>query len=161
MRGRPLLVVLGLAAAGAAAGTAAAQPPGGDAAAAARQGFDEVTGWITKAADLVPADKYNYRPAQSVRTFGQLVAHVADGHNYFCGRAGGRNVQWSDAVANGATDKATVVRQLRQSIDACKAVYGGARSQIGPLMANYGHTSLHYGNVITYMRMLGLTPPSS
>ena len=31
----------------------------------------------------------------------------------------------------------------------------------GPLMANITHANLHYGNVITYMRMLGLVPPSS
>ena len=34
--------------------------------------------------DLVPADKYNYRPAPSVRTFGQLIGHIADSYNYNC-----------------------------------------------------------------------------
>jgi hypothetical protein len=52
------------------------------------------------------------------------------------------------------------VQKLKQSIDACNAVYGGG-GQVGALFGNVGHTSLHYGNIITYMRMLGLTPPSS
>jgi uncharacterized damage-inducible protein DinB len=142
------------------AGDAGAQTSGGtDTAAALRTGFDEVSGWVTRAAELVPADKYTYRPAPTVRTFGQLIAHVADAHNYYCARAAGRNVQWSDATEKGSTDKATLAQKLKQSIDACHAVYG--TSQVPPLMANVAHTSLHYGNIITYMRMLGLVPPSS
>ncbi|MCI0391100.1 MAG: DinB family protein [Acidobacteria bacterium] len=136
------------------------QPGGPDAAEALRKSFTEVSGWVMKAADLVPADKYSYRPTQSVRTFGQLVAHIADSHNYFCARAAGRNVQWSDAIEKGNTDKATLVQKLKQSSDACNAAYGGA-GHAGPLTVNFGHTSMHYGNIITYMRMLGLTPPSS
>lgn len=139
------------------AGQTTADP---DAATAARKGFEEVSGWVTKAADLVPADKYTYRPTQSVRTFGQLIAHVADGQTYYCARAAGRSVQWSDATEKGNTDKATVMQKLKQSVDACNAVYGGA-GKVGQLIANIGHTSLHYGNIITYMRMLGLVPPSS
>jgi hypothetical protein len=139
---------------------AAGQQAGGaDAAATLRKSFGEVSGWVTKAADLVPADKYTYRPAQSVRTFGQLIAHVADAHNYYCARAAGRNVQWSDAIEKGSTDKATLSEKLKQSIDACNAAYGAG--QVGPLVENVGHTNLHYGNIITYMRMLGLVPPSS
>jgi hypothetical protein len=42
-----------------------------DPAAGLRHGFGEVSGWVTKAADLVPADKYNYRSTSFVRTFGQ------------------------------------------------------------------------------------------
>src|SRR5215203_3822382 len=39
-----------------------------------RNGFNEVNGWVTKAAEMVPADKYSYRPVDTVRTFGQLMA---------------------------------------------------------------------------------------
>ena len=140
---------------------APAQPPGAnDTAAAMRYGFGEVSGWVTKAADLVPADKYSYRPAPSVRTFGQQIAHIADSYNYYCARAAGRNVQWSDAIEKGNTDKATLVPKLKQATDACQAAYGGG-GQVGALMGNAAHTNLHYGNIITYIRMLGLTPPSS
>jgi DinB family protein len=131
-----------------------------DASTAARAGFAEVSGWVTKAADLVPADKYTYRPVPTVRTFGELIAHIADGHNWYCARASGRNAEWSDAVEKGKTDKATVVQKLKQSIDACNAVYGGS-GQIAMLFANAAHSNLHYGNIITYMRMLGMVPPSS
>ena len=141
--------------------SAAAQQPGAnDAKAAMKKGFTDVSGWVTKAAELVPADKYNYKPVQTVRTFGQLVAHIADSYAYFCAQAAGRKVEWADPVEKGATDKATLAPKLKQATDACASVYSGTGAAL-PLIDNVAHTSLHYGNMITYLRMLGLTPPSS
>lgn len=138
----------------------APQSGANEATAALRHGFGEVSGWVTKAAELVPADKYSYRPAPTVRTFGQQLAHIADSYNYYCARAAGRNEQWSDALEKGSTDKAVLAQKLKQATDACNAAYGG-NGQAGALLANIAHTNLHYGNLITYMRLLGLTPPSN
>lgn len=137
---------------------AAAQAGPPDGPTALRQGFAEVSGWVTKSAEMVPADKYTYRPTKDVRTFGEMVGHIADGYNYFCGRAAGKKVEWSDAIAQGPTDKATLAAKLKAATDACTAAHG-APSPL--LLQNFGHTSLHYGNLVTYMRMLGLKPPSS
>jgi hypothetical protein len=142
------------------AGRATPTPGANDAAAALRKSFGEVSGWVTKAADLVPADKYTYQPAQSVRTYGQLIAHIADGYAYYCARAAGRNVEWSDAIEKGKTDKATLVPKLKASLGACNSAYAGT-GEVGALIDNVGHTNLHYGNIITYVRMMGLVPPSS
>ena len=49
-------------------------PPAFSANEAAKAGFAEVNDWIVKSADMVPADKYNYKPVDTVRTFGQLIA---------------------------------------------------------------------------------------
>ena len=154
---QPLLVMPGLVFA---ATLAAQQPAGNDAAAALRKSFNEVSGHVARAADLVPADKYGYRPAQSVRTFGQLIAHIADSYNYYCAQAAGRNVEWADPIEKGPTDKATLIPKLKQALDGCTGAYGGT-GQTAALIDNLGHTNLHYGNIITYMRMLGLVPPSS
>ena len=67
------------------------QPP--DAATELRKGFNEVSGWVTQAAEMVPDEKYSYRPVDSVRTFGQLVAHITDSYNFFCARGAGNNVE--------------------------------------------------------------------
>lgn len=123
------------------------------------KGFAELSAWILKAAEIVPPDKYSYKPAPTVRTFGELLGHIADGSDYFCGRAAGRKVEWSDATAQGKTDKATVVPKLKAALEACSAAHG--TGNLGMLIANYGHANLHYGNMATYMRMLGLVPPSS
>jgi uncharacterized damage-inducible protein DinB len=126
-----------------------------------RGGFDEVHTAVSKSADLVPADKYTYRPVATVRTFGELVAHIADSYAWYCSRASGRNVQWSDAIEKGRTDKVTVTQKLRESLAVCTAAYGNSSSNLGSLMANIAHTNLHYGNIITYLRMMGLVPPTS
>jgi hypothetical protein len=51
------------------------------------------------------------------------------------------------------------VPKLKEALDACSAAHEAG--QLGPLIANFGHVNLHYGNMATYMRMLGLVPPSS
>jgi uncharacterized damage-inducible protein DinB len=143
-------------------GATAQMPAGGlDSATALKQGFAEVSGWLLQAAGMVPPDKYSYRPVASVRTFGEMLGHVADGYHYYCGRADGKKVEWSDAIAQGKTDKATIVAALETATSACSATHNGKGAGSPLLLQNFGHSNLHYGNVITYMRMLGLVPPSS
>ena len=132
-----------------------------DMAADVRKGFEEVNDWVTKAADMVPAEKYSYRPVDTVRTFGELIGHITDSYNYFCANAAGNKVQWSDAVEKGKTDKETLMPKLKEAVGKCTAAYGANNAQLRPLFANVGHTNLHYGNIITYMRMMGMKPPSS
>jgi uncharacterized damage-inducible protein DinB len=94
-----------------------------------------------------------------VRTFGQLVAHLIDGYKYFCGRGAGQVLQWSDPTEKGMTTKAELVALLRQATTECTAVYDGGLAS--PLISNLGHSSLHYGNMVTYIRMMGLVPPQN
>lgn len=126
-----------------------------------RNAFNEVNGWVMKSAEAVPADKYNYRPVDTVRTYGQLIAHITDSYNYFCAQGVGNKVEWSEAVEKGGTDKDTLLPKLKEAVGRCEAAYSSGKGQLRPLFINVSHTSLHYGNLITYMRMLGLKPPSS
>ena len=95
-------------------GTAATSAPAASQAGSASanellaKGFATVSGYVTKSAEMIPEDKYNYQPVKTVRTVGQLIAHVADGYNYFCATGSGKKVEWSDAVEKGPTDKATI-----------------------------------------------------
>jgi uncharacterized damage-inducible protein DinB len=132
-----------------------------DTATELRNGFNEVSAWVTAAAEMVPADKYNYRPVDTVRTFGQLIAHITDSYNYFCAHGVGNKVEWVTPVEKGATDKDTLLPKLKEAVGKCNAAYSSGNGQLRPLFTNVGHTSLHYGNIITYMRMMGLKPPSS
>ena len=132
--------------------------------AAVKFGFEEVAGWLAASAELVPADKYSYKPVNTVRSFGELMAHAADGMNWYCGSAkAAKDIPWSDAVEKdkAGVTKARVVAALKQATAACHAAYAAPTSRIDKLMANVAHSSLHYGNAITYLRMLGLKPPSS
>jgi uncharacterized damage-inducible protein DinB len=139
--------------------SAGAQGKPTDVPALLKGGFAEVSEWITRAAAMVPAERYDYKPVATVRTFGELVAHVADGYNWYCANASGQKTEWSDAVEKGPTDKATVTAKLKVATDKCIAVT--PTGQAMQLMQNIGHANLHYGNIITYLRMMGLTPPSS
>lgn len=142
------------------AGPAASQQRDNDPLAASRRAFDEVSAWVTAAAEVVPADKYSYTPAEPVRTFGQLVGHLADSYNYYCAVAAGRNVEWTDAIEKGVNDKATLVERLKQALATCTGPYT-AGGNFRALVDNVGHTSIHYGNMVTYLRMMGIKPPSS
>ena len=132
-----------------------------DVATELRNGFNEVNDWVVKSAEMVPADKYSYRPVDTVRTFGQLIAHITDSYNFFCARGAGNAVEYSDAVEKGATDKDTLIPKLKEAVGKCNAAYGSSNGKVRPLFSNVGHTSLHYGNIITYLRMMGMKPPSS
>ena len=132
----------------------------GNAAAVARKGFQEVSDWITKSAEMVPAEKYDYKPVDTVRSFGQIIGHVADSLNYFCSQAAGKKMT-GDSAEKGTIDKATLLPKLKDAVDKCNAVYASDTGQIEPLLENIAHSNLHYGNLITYLRMMGMKPPSS
>ena len=136
--------------------SAAAQTPNDE----VKKGFNEVNDWVVKAAEMVPAEKYSYKPTDTVRTFGQIIAHITDSYDYFCARAVGGK-EGTDSAEKGSTDKETLLPKLKAAVGRCTAAYDAKNAQFGLLLANVGHTNLHYGNIITYMRMLGLKPPSS
>jgi uncharacterized damage-inducible protein DinB len=131
-----------------------------NASAVARKGFQEVSDWITKSAEMVPAEKYDYKPVDTVRSFGQIIAHVADSLNYYCAAATG-NKPAGESAEKGTIDKATLVPKLKAAVDKCNTVYASDSAQLEPLLENIGHSNLHYGNLITYLRMMGMKPPSS
>lgn len=124
-----------------------------------RTAFEELNANIVKAADQVPASRFAWRPIGTVRTIGQVVGHVADAYHYYCGRAAGHPVQWSDAVAESKLDKPALIAKLNDAAAQCSAALGAG--SVGPLVVNYGHANLHYGNLVTYLRLLGLVPPTS
>jgi uncharacterized damage-inducible protein DinB len=136
-------------------------PPAFSASEAAKAGFAEVNDWIIKSAEMVPAEKYNYKPVDTVRTFGQLIAHVTDSYNFLCARGIGNKVEYSDAAEKGGTDKETLLPKLKEAVGRCTAAYDAKNADLRRLFANVSHTNLHYGNIITYLRMMGLKPPSS
>ena len=139
---------------GGAAAPKAAPRASADSAAVLRKHFTDVSALVLKAADLVPADKYTYRPVPSVRSFGELVGHIADSYRFYCGPAGGRDA----ATTSRAADKVALMRRLKDATNACTS---STTADDEAVIGNIAHTNLHYGNMITYLRMLGLVPPSS
>jgi uncharacterized damage-inducible protein DinB len=142
------------------------------------QGMQDGNGYIrdmfTKAADQMTAEDYAFKPTPEVRSFGQLLAHVAASNYFFCSAAKSEKAPVT-AIEKTATSRADIRAVLSASFDYCDSAYrvvtsktdqridfmGKQRSPAAILNFRNYHALLHYGNVITYMRMKGKVPPSS
>src|SRR5262245_47922343 len=79
---------------------------------------------IVESADQMPEANYAYKPVDSVRTFGQILAHVADSNYFYCARAKGETPPSPDGkLEKDATTKAAIVKALADSVAYCDAVY--------------------------------------
>lgn len=134
---------------------------------------------VRKSADVMPEAKYGFKPVETVRSFGAILAHVAGASYEFCAAAKGEKTPHAeDEFEKAATTKAQIVKALDGAIAYCDAVYkslndAGASEMVnGPfgasrrpraavLFGNSGHYMEHYGNIVTYLRINGLVPPSS
>ncbi|HKV51604.1 MAG TPA: DinB family protein [Gemmatimonadaceae bacterium] len=137
--------------------------------------WSEVSKYITQSAsDMSDAD-FQFRPTPEVRTFGQIIAHIAGTQHFMCASALGEPTGSEDDIEKTKTTKADIVAALKASNEYCaKAyaqsddqvsgtvkLYGMDRSRFYALVLNATHDNEHYGNIVTYMRMRGLVPPSS
>ena len=136
--------------------------------------FAQGAAYVLAAAEQMPEADYGFKPTPEVRSFGQLVGHVANAQFMFCsavlGETSPSQQNWEQT-----TEKAALVQALRSSTEYCNRAYelsdeasmqtmslfGRPMTKLGALAMNAVHDFEHYGNIITYMRMQGLTPPSS
>ena len=152
-----------------------ANAPAAKAVATQRQLWMDVTRSIQRAAEQMPEADYAFRPVESVRTFGQLIGHIAGAQNHMCGTALGESLGGEDDVEKSATSKAALVEALKASTAICERAYAQSDAQAAGAVTMYGrdrtrlyaigmntlHNGEHYGNIVTYMRMKGMVPPSS
>jgi uncharacterized damage-inducible protein DinB len=138
--------------------------------------FDLVRGNILKAAAQVPDDMYAFKPTPDVRSMGALFAHIADANFMICAAASGEKPTMS-SIEKEKTAKKDLVAALEASFKFCESAFAGltgaranetvkfflpgAHTRLGVLAFNNAHDFEHYGNVVTYMRLKGLVPPSS
>jgi len=134
-----------------------------------------MTGYITRAAEQMPESDYSYKPVATVRTFGEMIGHVAGAQNMICAAALGDPQKSEDDIEKSAKTKAALVAALKASNEYCAKAYqmsdaatagmtklfGQDRSKAFALSLNATHVGEHYGNLVTYMRMKGMVPPSS
>ena len=132
---------------------------------------------IVESADQMPEADYTYKPVDTVRTFGQILAHVADSNYFYCARSKGEPPPVPDGtLEKTATTKAAIVKALGESVAYCDAVYSALTAtsaaelvkagdnqipRAQPLFANVSHNAEHYGNLVTYFRMKKMVPPST
>jgi uncharacterized damage-inducible protein DinB len=169
--------ILALTAASLLSCTSSTPPPANDALVSSSHDlFAHVSGLILRSADKIPEDLWSYQPTPEVRTVGQLFAHIADGSNHICALAvGGQPAPGS--VEKSATTKTDIMAALKREFAGCETDYatmtpetavqtidlggGQKRARIAEMDYEVAHTWEHYGNLVTYMRLKGLVPPSS
>ena len=125
---------------------------------------------IMKSADAMPESKYAYRPTKDVRSFAEILTHVADISYALCSNVKG---EAPPASAAEKSSKTGIAAYLKGAFDYCDGVYAGfsdahlddpadfwghKTNKMFILTQVGNHDALHYGNLVTYMRLNGLEP---
>ncbi len=138
--------------------------------------FERVEKFLLGAAEEMPPADYAFKPTPEVRSFGQLIGHVADASYMFCGAAKKETKAPKASIEKTVTTKAELQKALAEAFAYCDAAYaastdatltspielfGGKMIKFQALDINVAHDNEHYGNVVTYLRLKKLVPPSS
>jgi hypothetical protein len=141
--------------------------------------FNTIKGYITKSAAQFPEDKLTWQPTPAVRSWARLIAHIADDNNGACAVLGGAaqrpaRLDTEDTPKSAANKmtKADLEKALADSFALCDKAFAavtdanmmernGNRSKIGTLIYDTSHINEHYGNIVTYMRLNDMVPPST
>ena len=113
-----------------------------------------------------PEAKYDYRPTREVRSFGEVIVHIAS-INVWVAKAGrGENVQGGDIDPATFKGKAAIVAALQKSIDDAMATLKATpddrfKETLSPWMGIIEDAAEHYGQLVVYYRANGLVPPAS
>ena len=161
-----------------AAPLAAQQQQGADppsvAVAAARANWSAAHNYIVSSAEQMSEANFAFRPVATVRSFGQIVAHVADDETGWCAQILGEPLKQTQYEKR-LTAKADIIKAIKDAGAYCEKAYGitdaqaadvttiwgGQQAKIRGLMDNATHDWEHYGNIVTYLRIKGMVPPSS
>lgn len=130
---------------------------------------------LIRTAEKVGEDLYAFKPTPEVRSLGQLIGHIADGNYGICGAASGLKPTAS-GIEKSKTTKADLQKALADSFAFCEQAVAsmddkkgaelaksflGMQPRLMVLAFNNSHLNEHYGNLVTYMRLKGIVPPSS
>ncbi len=142
---------------------------------AAKTQFGMVKGNLAKTATKVPEELYSFKATPEVRSIGQILGHVIDANFSICAAAAGEKAPQS-GFEKGKTSKADLTKGMNDSIAYCDRVlagmddkkgletvqfFGGQTPKLAGPFFNIGHCNEHYGNLVTYMRLNKIVPPSS
>jgi uncharacterized damage-inducible protein DinB len=125
---------------------------------------------IMKSAEAMPESKYSYRPTKDVRSFGEILDHIADISYTLCSNVKG---EANPMATTTKVSKTEITAYLKGSFDYCDGVYSGfADAHLNDPADFFGvktnkmfiltqvgnHDALHYGNLVTYLRLNGFVP---
>jgi uncharacterized damage-inducible protein DinB len=128
--------------------------------------FEDVNRRLLDMAKDFPEDKYGYRATKDVRSFREIVVHVASGNAYAAKAGRGENVKWDEIDPKGYTTKAAAVALLEKTIADATATLKATPADrwaktVEPWLDVIEHAGEHYGQLVVYYRNNGMVPPES
>lgn len=139
--------------------------------------------FIARAAEAMPEDYYNMRPGPQteVRTFGQILGHLANFNYMLCADAKEEKNPSEGTDFEKLTSKSDLVKAIHGAFAYCDSAYASLTDasamqrvhatadnrgqpevlRVNRLIFNFAHNDEHYGNLVTYMRIKSIVPPSS
>ena len=140
-----------------------------------KKSHDTLRGDVIQSAERMAAEHFDFQPTPEVRTFGQLVGHIATSLYTYCAAAGAERNPHPAVVEQTVSGKTDLVEALKAAYDYCEEALASLNdvngldtvtawregTRLSFLVEAIGHTSLHYGNMATYMRLKGLVPAST
>jgi uncharacterized damage-inducible protein DinB len=151
------------------------QPSGNPFSTMNKRAYERTKGILLRSAEKMPEENYAFKPVDTVRSFGQIIGHLADAQILFCSTASGEKTpELSNEKTK--TSKADLIAALKDGFAYCDKVYdsmtdaaatqsvkffGNDAPKYAILNINISHNMEHYGNLVTYMRIKGIVPPTS
>jgi len=140
-----------------------------------KNAYGAVKNILLRSAEKMSEENYGFKPTDTVRSYGQIVGHLADAQYMFCSiELGEKNPDLK--IEQTKTSKADLVAALKGAFAYCDKAYdsmtdasasqmvklfGNDMPKLGVLTANNMHDLEHYGNLVTYMRLKNVVPPTS
>ena len=137
--------------------------------------FGALSGFVVRSAEKVPEDLYSFRATPEVRSMAELFGHVADAMFGMCSTAAGTKPPRT-GIEKVVLAKPALIAALKEGVSYCNSVYDSMTDQKGVETVQFvfgptprlsvlyfvvTHTYEHYGNLVTYMRLKNIVPPSS
>ena len=150
-------------------------PPANPITASEKGFYSFVSGAVIRAAEKMPEENYSFKPTPEIRSFGQIVGHLADESYFFCSQALGEANPVKD-IEKTTTSKTALVASLKDGVAYCNKAFDSMTdakgsemvklfnfntAKLAVLSINTAHTDEHYGNMVTYLRLKGIVPPTS
>jgi hypothetical protein len=126
-------------------------------------------------AELMPAEKYSFKPTPDMSTFGHLMLHIAQTNYRLCSVVSGLPMPETKVADTDGKDK--LVPVVKDSFDFCtKALANADDSKLGQMVQLFGPKPLpmaaawialpgtwndHYSEEAVYLRLNGILPPSA
>jgi hypothetical protein len=94
-----------------------------------RKIFENIRANILQSAKQMPESNYSFRPAEGVRTFGELIAHIANVQSTLCGNINGHQARKAITPAS----KDNIMKNLESSSQECDTAFDELSAQNVPV----------------------------